>query len=73
MYCNFGYDRIFGKILRRINGSTAPGQTTDLIMVMQLSVQKRLFAKFAGFAGCAAGKLSFKERDVSFFHIFDVC
>jgi len=53
--------------------NTAPGQTTDLIIAIHSIVQNRLFAKFAGFAGDAAGKLSFKERDVSFFHIFDVC
>ena len=40
---------------------------------MHSSVQKPVFAKFAGLAGIAAGKLSFKERDVSFFSIFDVC
>ena len=40
---------------------------------MYSSFQNRLFAKFAGLTGSAAGKLSFRERDVSFFRIFDVC
>ena len=34
---------------------------------MSSSVKNRLFAKFAGLADSAAGKLSFEERDVSFF------
>jgi len=49
----------------------APGQTKELIMAMHSSVQKRLHAKFAGHTLSEAGKLSFKERDVSFFRIFD--
>jgi len=53
--------------------NTAPEQTTDLIMAMHSSVQDRLFAKFAGHTVSEAGKLSLKERDVSFFRIFDVC
>ena len=53
--------------------NTASGQTTDLIIAIHSIVQNRLFAKFAGFEWYAAGKLSFKERDVSFFRIFDIC
>ena len=62
-----------GTIWWRIYGNTALWQTTDLIMAMHSSVQNRLFAKFADLAGGVVGKLSFKERDVSFFRIFDVC
>lgn len=34
--------------------------------------EKPLHAKFAGHTLSEAGKLSFEERDVSFFRIFDV-
>jgi hypothetical protein len=37
---------------------------------MNSSIKNQLHAKFAGLASSAAGKLSFKERDVSFLHIF---
>ena len=39
---------------------------------MLKSAKKRLIAKFAGLARSAAGKLSFKERDVSFFLTFSL-
>ncbi|HUT46755.1 MAG TPA: hypothetical protein VMX36_10755 [Sedimentisphaerales bacterium] len=38
----------------------------------ELNEKLLLHAKFAGHTLSEAGKLSFKERDVSFFRIFDV-
>jgi len=50
----------------------APGQIKDLIMAMHSSVENRLFAKFAGHTLSEAGKLSFKERDVSYFFVLPI-
>ena len=38
-------------------------------MAMHLSVENGLFAKFADHTLSEAGKLSFKERDVSYFFV----
>ena len=47
------------------------GQTKNYIMAMLARFRKVFFAKFAGHTASVAGKLSFKERDVSCCCIFD--
>ena len=49
-----------------------PGRTKDFIVAMHSSVENRLFAKFAGHTLSEAGKLSFKERDVSYFFVLPI-
>ncbi|OHB61706.1 MAG: hypothetical protein A2168_00660 [Planctomycetes bacterium RBG_13_50_24] len=41
-------------------------------MAMHFSVENGLFAKFADHALSEAGKLSFKERDVSYFFVLAI-
>lgn len=50
----------------------APGQTKDLLMVMHSSVENRLWAEFADHTLSEAGKLSFKERDVSYLFVLPI-
>ena len=73
MYRNFGFDRIFGEYFVAHLWECSSGADNRFDYGYALKVQNRLFAKFADLAGGAVGKLSFKERDVSFFRIFDVC
>jgi len=49
----------------------APGADKKLDYGYANKVSKIFFAKFAGHTASVAGKLSFKERDVSCYCIFD--
>jgi hypothetical protein len=53
-------------------GIIVAGADSNLTGIMLKSVKNRLIAKFAGLARSAAGKLSFKESDVSFFPTYSL-
>jgi hypothetical protein len=73
IYRNFDFDSVFGEYIVAHLWECSSGADNRFDYGYALKVQNRLFAKFADLAGGAVGKLSFKERDVSFFRIFDAC